>query len=97
MRVLGAKPPEVEEVLLLLLYHAVCVKGPVQVVSDVHVQELKSFDLLYCGPVDVDRGALSLLSPEVHNQLFRFVVVEGEVIFLAPLPVGLPLLCRLKT
>ena len=32
-------------------------------------------------PVDMDRGVLLLLSPEVHDQLLRFV--EGEVIFLA--------------
>ena len=33
----------------------------------------------------MDRGVLPLLSPEVHNQLLRFVEVEGVVHFLAPL------------
>ena len=37
----------------------------------------------YC-PVDVDRGVLPLLFPEVHNHLLCFVDVEGEVIFLTP-------------
>ena len=46
-------------------------------------------------PVDVDRGVLPLLFPEVHNHLLCFVDVECEVIFLTPpsegphlLPVG---------
>jgi hypothetical protein len=29
------QPPEVEEALLLLLHHAVCVGGPIQFVCDV--------------------------------------------------------------
>jgi hypothetical protein len=36
----------------------------------------------------VDGGVLSLLSPEVHSHLLRFVDLEGEVIFLAPLLKG---------
>ena len=43
---------------------------------------------LHCGPVNVDGGVRSLLSPEVHDQLLCFVDVEGEVIFLAPLSQG---------
>jgi hypothetical protein len=44
----------------------------------------------------VDGGVLPLLSPEVHDQLLRFVDLEGEVIFLAPLRQGphlLPVSC----
>ena len=49
-----------------------------------YAEELEAFHLLHCGPIDVDGGVLPLLSPEVHNQLLRFVDVKGEVIFLAP-------------
>ncbi|KAK6299546.1 hypothetical protein J4Q44_G00295790 [Coregonus suidteri] len=59
-----------------------------RIASDVYAEELEAFYLLHCGPVDVDGGVLSLLSPEVHDQLLRFVDVEGEVIFLAPLRQG---------
>ena len=61
------QPPEVEE-LLLRLHHAVCVVGPFQIFSDVYAEELEAFHLLHCGPVDVDGGVLSLLSPEFHDQ-----------------------------
>jgi hypothetical protein len=60
------------------------VKGPFQVVSDVHTEELQAFDPLHCDPINVDGGVLSLLSPVVHNQRF----VKGEVIFLVPLRQG---------
>ena len=43
--------------LLRLRHHAVCVGGPFQFVSDVYTEELKTFDLLHCCPVDVDRGS----------------------------------------
>jgi hypothetical protein len=42
---------------------------------------LRNLKLLTCGPVDVDRSLLSLLFPEVHDQLLNFVKVEGEIIF----------------
>uniref|UniRef100_A0A4W5JP63 Atlastin GTPase 1 n=1 Tax=Hucho hucho TaxID=62062 RepID=A0A4W5JP63_9TELE len=43
------QPPEVEEALLRLLHHAVCVGGPLQFVRDVYAEELKTFHLLhYC-------------------------------------------------
>ena len=74
--------------------------GPFQIVRDVYTKELEAFHLLSCGPVDVDRVVLPLLFPEVHDQLLRFVDVEGEVIFLASrrqvphlLPVGCPRHC----
>ena len=50
------QPPEVEEALLHLLYHTVCVRGPFQFVCDMYKKELKTFHLHYC-PVNVDRGA----------------------------------------
>ena len=70
------QPPEVEDALLRLLHHTVCVGGPFQIVSDVYAEELEAFHLLHCGPVNVDRGVLSLLFPEVHDQLLCFVDVE---------------------
>ena len=42
--------------------------GLFQIVNDVYAEKL-----LHCGPVDMDGGMLLLLSPEVHNQLLRFV------------------------
>ena len=36
--------PEFEEALFHLLHYTVCVKGPFQVISDVHTQELEAFD-----------------------------------------------------
>ena len=80
--------PDVEETLLRLFQNTVCVGGPFQIVSDVCAEELKAFYLLHHGPIDVEGGVLSLLFPEVHNQLLRFVDVEGEVIFLVPLRQG---------
>ena len=62
--------------LLRLLHHTICVGGPFQFVSDVYAEEIEAFHLLHCGPFDVDRGLLSLLFTEVHDQLFRFVDVE---------------------
>ena len=50
------QPPEVEEALLHLLHHTVCVGGPFQFVSDVYDGEFKTFYLLHCCAVDVDRG-----------------------------------------
>ena len=68
VRVLGAKIH-----LFSLLHHTICVDGPFQVVRDVHSEELEVFHALYCSPVDVDGGVLSLLSSEVHDQLLCFV------------------------
>lgn len=48
------------------LYQGVGVLGPFQVISD------DAFGPLYCGPVDVDGGVLSLRSPVVHIQLLLF-------------------------
>ena len=79
MSAFGDKPPEVEEALLRLLHNAVCVGGPIQFVSDVYADELNT----YC-PVDVDRGVLPLLFPEVHSHLLCFVDIEGPHL----LPVG---------
>jgi hypothetical protein len=53
-----------------------------------YAEELEALDPLPCGPVNVDRGLLSLLSHVGHYQLLRFVDVEGEVFFLAPLCQG---------
>ena len=89
------QPPEVEEALLHLLHRAVCVGGPFQFVCDVYTEELKTLHPLHYCPVNVDRGLLPLLFPEVHNHLLCFVDIEREVIFLTPhskgshlLPVG---------
>jgi hypothetical protein len=46
---------------------SVCVGGPFKIVSDVYAEELEAFYLLHCGSVDVDRGMLPLLFPEVHD------------------------------
>ena len=55
-------------------------------------EELEAFQLLNCGPEDVDRGVLPLLVPEVHNQLLSFV--EGEVTWYhTPSPDLLPVGC----
>ena len=35
-------------------------------------------------PVDEDRGVPSRVPPEVHNQLFCFAYIGGEVVYLAP-------------
>ena len=90
MRVLHAKAN-----FFSLLHHTVCVGGPYQFVSDVYAKELEALQNLHSGPVDVDRGVLPLLFPQVHNHLLSFVDVECEVIFLTPhsegphlLPVG---------
>ena len=45
-------------------------------VSDVYAKELEGFHLLHCGPVDVDKGVLPLLFPEVYDQLLCFVDIE---------------------
>ena len=82
------QPPEVEEALLPLLHHTVCVGGPFQIFSDVSAEELEAFHFLHCIPVNVDGGMLLFLSPEVHDQHLHFVDIEGEVIFLAPLRQG---------
>ena len=63
---------------------------PFQIVSDVYAEDLEALHLLHCSTVDVDRGVLPLLFPEVHDQLL--CCVEREVIFLAPLCQGLHLL-----
>ena len=52
------QPPEVEEALLRLLHHAVCVGGPIQFVRDVYAEELKTLHPLHYCPIDVDRGLL---------------------------------------
>ena len=36
-------------------------------VSDVYAEELEAFHLIHCGPVNVDRGVLPLLFPEVQQ------------------------------
>ena len=51
----------------------------------IDADELEAFQLLHCGPIDVDRGVLSLLFSEVHEQLLRFVAVEEELV---PLRLG---------
>jgi hypothetical protein len=72
------QPPEVEEALLQLLHHIVCVSGPFQFVIDVYTEKLEVFLLLHCGPVNVDRGVFPLLLPEVHDHLVCFVDVDVE-------------------
>ena len=48
------QPPEVEEALLRLLHHTVCVGGPFQLIRDVYAEGLKTYyPLHYC---HVDRG-----------------------------------------
>jgi hypothetical protein len=59
------QPPEVEEALLHLLHHTVFVGGPFQIISDVYAEDLEAFHLLPCCPVDVDRGVIPLLFPEI--------------------------------
>jgi hypothetical protein len=41
------QPPEVEEALLHLLHHIVCVGGPFQIVSDVYAEELQNVHILH--------------------------------------------------
>jgi hypothetical protein len=60
------------------------VGGPFQFVRDVYAEELKTFHPLHYCPVDVDRGLLPLLFPEVHDHLLCFVDIECEVIILTP-------------
>ena len=67
---------EVEEALLRLLHHTICVGGPIQLVLDVYAEELITYDPLHYCSVDVDRGVLPLLSPEVQDHLLCFVDVE---------------------
>ena len=55
-RMLSIEPPEVEEALLCLLHHAVCVGGPIQFVRDMYAEELKTYYSLHYCPVNVDRG-----------------------------------------
>ena len=59
--------------LLRLLHDAVCVGGPIQFVPDVYAKELKTYYPLHHSPVNVDRGVLPLLFPEVHDHLLSFV------------------------
>jgi hypothetical protein len=68
------------------------VGGPFQFVCDVYAEELKTFHPLQYCPVNVDRGLLPLLFPEVHDQLLCFVDIEYEVIFLTPHSEGIHLL-----
>ena len=56
------QPPEVEEALLCLLHYTVCVGGPFQFVRDVYAEEIKTFHLLPCCSVNVDRCAPSAVS-----------------------------------
>ena len=42
------QPPEVEEALLHLLPHTVCVGGTFQIVSNIYSEELEAFHLLHC-------------------------------------------------
>jgi hypothetical protein len=37
------------------------VGGSFQIVSDVYAEELEAFQLLHCGPINVDGGVLPLL------------------------------------
>ena len=73
------QPLEVEEVLLRIFHHAVCVGGPFQFVRDVYSEELKTFHLFHYCPVDVDRGVLPLLFPEVHDHLLCFVLLSERL------------------
>ena len=41
------QPPEVEEALLCLLHHTVCVGGPFQIVRDVYAEELDMLRLVW--------------------------------------------------
>ena len=70
------QPPEDEEALLRLLHQTACVRGPFQFVGDMNTEELNTFHLVHCCPVDVDRRVLPLLFPEVHNHLFCFADIE---------------------
>ena len=51
-------------------------RGLFQFVGDMYTEELKTFHLLHCCPVDGDRGVLPLLFSEVHNHLFCFADIE---------------------
>ena len=59
------------QVLLRLLHLTVSVGGPFHFVSDVYDEELEAFLLHHCCPVDVDRGVLTLLFLEVHDQKYK--------------------------
>jgi hypothetical protein len=95
-RVAFLQPPEVDEGLLCFLHYIVCVGGPFQIVSDVYTEELEDYHLLHCSPADVDTDVLSLLSPEIHDQLLPFVDIEGDYFPGTTLPGPSPPPCRLS-
>ena len=70
------QPPEVEEALLRLLHHTVCVSGPFHIVSNVYAENLEAFHLLHCGAINVDKCMFPLLFSAVHDQLLYFVDIE---------------------
>jgi hypothetical protein len=46
-----------------LFHHTLCVKGPFQVISDVHAEDLDIFDTLHYRPFDVD-GCVPVEAPQ---------------------------------
>lgn len=58
--------------------------GPFQVLCDGDAKKIKLTDLLSWGSVDVNGCTISAWLPEVHNQLFGVVDIEGNVVILTP-------------
>jgi hypothetical protein len=52
------------------------VGGPFQFVSDVYAEERKTYYPLHYCPIDVDRGLLPLLFPEVLDQLLLLTLSQ---------------------
>ena len=76
------QPPDVEEVLLRLLHHTVCLcEGTIS--GHQWCARRGTWNILPSPSMWM--GVCSLLSPVVYDQLLHFVDVKGEVVFLAPL------------
>ncbi len=86
------QPFQVEEALMCLLQHCICVSGPCKILGDVNAEELKAVYPFHRCLIDGDGCVLSALSPEIHHQLLGLVDVEGEVVLLTPFSQGTHLL-----
>ncbi len=85
--------PKEDETLVCLLYKALGVCGPGQVLRDVGSQELEAGDTFNNHPVNVD-GVMRafFLLPEVHNKLLCLTGVKEQVTVSAPCGLVLHLL-----
>ena len=85
-RVQEGSPHPLQQVqrLLCLLDQCRSVHRPGEVVCDVHPQELGTGDHLHSRVVDEKWSVAGLLLPEVDNDLFCFVHVQGQVDFATP-------------